>query len=357
MLIIDTIWILAAIILVYLSYLLRMGSAFGWIGLAMAFLPFPLRWLYQGGLRWRTPLDIPVALFVAGAVVGLIVSPDLSLSLGAFQCILVNLLFYYAWVNHPQLATMTRWLMIAGLLCVLVVVLLFRFGTPYISSQPGFAIGGTGTHHGVALCLVITAALFTGIAVFRKGAAVRLVAVAICLSFYIAVFFLTRESWKSLLTWHSISDRLPFWRETASLLSHSPFEGLGLGGWGWAYHGGPVLTHPTHVHNAYLQLYADTGILGILALLSLLIIGGKLAVDIIRSPRSHPWYGFGIGVVLACFLTLLVGVVESAPVGVPLVGQYTYYYIVSPAPWILGGFLVGAHRLICQTDVWHDNTR
>jgi hypothetical protein len=52
-------------------------------------------------------------------------------------------------------------------------------------------------------------------------------------------------------------------------------------------------------------------------------------------------------VLLACVATLLVGIVESAPIGVPLVAANTYYYIISPIPWILMGLLVIAHRLQC----------
>ena len=87
---------------------------------------------------------------------------------------------------------------------------------------------------------------------------------------------------------------------------------------------------------------------GVLAFASSLVIALKLALDIIRSPRKHPWYGFSIGVLLACLATIIVSVVESAPTGVPLVGIDTYYYIVSPVPWLLAGFLVSAHRLISK---------
>jgi hypothetical protein len=90
------------------------------------------------------------------------------------------------------------------------------------------------------------------------------------------------------------------------------------------------------------------GVIGALALLVALVMGLKLSLDIIRSPRSHPWYGFGIGVILACVATLLVAMLESAPMGVPLVGEDTYYYVVSPAVWMLCGLLVMAHRHVTK---------
>lgn len=73
-----------------------------------------------------------------------------------------------------------------------------------------------------------------------------------------------------------------------------------------------------------------------------------MSLDIIRSPRHHPWYRVGIGVILACITTLLVGTLESAPAGVPLVAAETYYYIVSPVPWILCGLPVITHRLVAE---------
>ena len=53
---------------------------------------------------------------------------------------------------------------------------------------------------------------------------------------------------------------------------------------------------------------------------------------------------------MACVVTLLVGIVESAPVGVPLVAEDTYYYLISPVPWILAGLLVAARDLL-KTEV------
>ncbi len=132
-----------------------------------------------------------------------------------------------------------------------------------------------------------------------------------------------------------------------------PLTGLGLGCWALARWettalGTSEINGITHAHNAYLELYSNTGIVGALALLVALAIGLKLSLDIIRSPRTHPWYGFGVGVILACVATLLVAMVEGAPMGVPLVGEHTYYYVVSPIVWTLCGLLVIAHRHITK---------
>ena len=201
--------------------------------------------------------------------------------------------------------------------------------------------------------LAILGAVLFGIGVFDKNSKRRLLAGAIFLSLFVIAVVMTSDALIRLLDFTSIRSRLPIWEKTTTLLGDSPFSGLGLGGWAIAYWGTTVIgtdavAGVTHPHNGYLSLYADTGILGLLALAIAIIVGVKLSLDIIMSPRSHPWHGFGVGVILACLVTLLVAVVESAPVGVPLVAADTYYYVISPIPWILCCLLVIAHRLVTE---------
>ena len=348
---IEPVWAMIAATFVFLSYLLNLGTVLPWIGLGLVFLPFPLRLISQGTLRVGTPFDLSLALLMAGALVGLCISPDHTISLGAFQCMLALSLFYYSWSNYPHPAILLKWLIPPCILGVLVAFLLALFDLPHLSSQPNFVLGGTGTHHGLAVSLIIVIAILAGITAFGRTTRVRLLVAAICLLFFITALVLTHESLKSLITGESIRGRTPIWHDTIDMLKDSPLSGLGLGCWAFTYmnhYGNTDFTAGiTHAHNAYLELYSNTGFLGALALLVSLIIAGKLGLDIIRSPRNGPWYGFGIGVLLAWAATLLVGIVESAPIGVPLVAANTYYYIISPIPWMLMALLVIAHRLQC----------
>jgi hypothetical protein len=342
-----------ATLFVFLSYLLNIGPAFPWIGLAMACLPLPLRLLRGRILRLRTPFDIPIVLLVIGAFVGLCTSADRTISLGAFQCILAISLFYYSWVDSPHQATLMKVVFTVVPVAFLIVFLIFKLDLPHLARQPNFEIGGSGTHHGLAMYLSIVAAGLLGIAAFGQGRKTRVFAAVIFLSFLAITLNMTWQSLISLFEGESISGRTPIWEKTVDLLGDSPFTGLGLGCWALARWGTTVLGTDqvngiTHAHNAYLELYANTGIVGVLALLIALGIGVKLSLDIIRSQRTHPWYGFGVGVILACVTTLLVAVVESAPMGVPLVAAETYYYVVSPIAWILCGLLVIAHRLVTK---------
>jgi hypothetical protein len=342
----EPLWTGTAVAFVFISYLLNIGPAYPWIGLGVASLTFPLRLINRSASRLATPFDLPLALLMIAALLGLLTSPNQTISLGAFQCMLAMSLLYYSWVNYIKISTLMKCVLLLAPLAFLIVLLLALFNLPSPSTQPNFVFGGIGTHHGLALALVIVVAILIGMAVFGHHTATRLLAGIICLSFLVIVLIVTWESLKSLLTWESISGRLPIWGDTIDMIKNSPLSGLGLGCWALVYHGSATLTSEiTHAHNAYLELYSNTGILGAIALVLFLGMGLKLAFDIIKSPRNNPWYGFGIGVVLACVATLMVGIVESAPTGVPLVASDTYYYLISPIPWILAGLLVIAKNL------------
>jgi hypothetical protein len=342
---IEPLWVGVAGALVFFSNLLQWGAYLSWVALAIAALPLLIRWIRRGALHLKTPFDLPIALFLVAAVVGLAVSPRETISLGAFQCILAVSMFYYSWVNHPQLASWARWSIPAGFLAVLGYALSVAVESSGSSGEAGSA---DCTYHGLALCLLIIAVICVGIVAFGRGARTRVAAALTCLFLFVAVFLLVGDSLPRLFSWESVDGRLPRWGTTVDMLGDSPFSGLGLGCWAFAYHGSEVIAHPTHVHNAYLELCANTGLLGVGAFTLSLAIGLRLALDIIKCPRSHPWRGFGVGVVLACLATLLVGVLESAPVGVPRVVTDDYRYIISPIPWILGGLLVTAHRLLSR---------
>jgi O-antigen ligase len=345
-----------AALLVYLSYLLGWSPVLCWIGIVLACLPLPLRAARNGFRAIRTPFDLPIFLFLASAIIGFSVSPDKAraISLGALQCILAVTLFYYSWANSSRFANVIKRVIISLGLIFLVVCILYVIVVSVIKGQPDLDILGSGTHHGFAMYLAIEGAILLGIAAFDRSRRTRLLTFALFVIFLVIVVVWTRDSLNSLVGGVSVSGRWHIWEKTVELLSDSPFTGLGLGCWAWARWGTTALGTVdtlgiTHTHNAYLELYSNTGIVGALALLVALGIGLKLSLDIIRSPRSHPWYGFGVGVILACIATLLVAVLESAPMGVPLVGEQTYYYVVSPISWTLCGLLVIVHRHITKS--------
>lgn len=350
---IEPLWGLAATAFVFLAYLLNASPMLPWVGIALAYAPFLVRLVRRRYPIRGTPFDIPMALLMIGAVIGCYTSPNRAISLGALQCMLATCLFYYSLVNYKHQASLTKWLVILTPVAFLIVLVLFIFDLPGVSTQPNLVIGGSGTHHGLAMYLAILAAVLLGIGLFTRDTKSRLLAAGVLLLSATIVIVMTSQSLTRLFELTSIRGRWPLWENTAALLRDSPLAGLGLGCWAIAYYGTPILDYDvvhgmTHAHNAYLELYANTGILGILAFITVVAVGAKLSLDIIRSPRHHPWYGYGVGMILACVTTLLVGTLESAPAGVPLVAADTYYYIISPIPWILCGLLVIAHRLVAE---------
>jgi hypothetical protein len=345
----EPLWTGAAVASVFVCHLLGLGPSYPWIGLGVVSLTVPLHFINRTASRLPTRLDLPLAVLMIGALIGLLTSPNRTISLGAFQCMLALSLLYYSWVNYFRLSSLMKCIILLAPAAMLVCLLLAVFNLPSPSTQPNFDFGGVGTHHGLALALVILITVLAGIAVFSAQPRTKLIAGIACLSFITITLVLTWDSLQSLLAWDSITGRLPIWGDTLDMLADAPLAGLGLGCWALTYHGTAVITSEiTHAHNAYLELYSNAGILGAIAFVFFLAIGIKLAWGLIRSPRDNPWYGFGVGVVLACVATLLVGVVESAPTGVPLVASDTYYYLISPVPWILAGLLVIARKL--QTD-------
>jgi len=67
--------------------------------------------------------------------------------------------------------------------------------------------------------------------------------------------------------------RIERWQTTVAVLKDHPLTGLGLGGWWSRLSAYDMSGRP---HNAYLQLYSDTGAIGIIALVVATIISVKL---------------------------------------------------------------------------------
>ncbi len=105
--------------------------------------------------------------------------------------------------------------------------------------------------------------------------------------------------------------RMAIWQAAWDMFQANPWLGAGPGNFDLAYPafalpGWPVL--PGHAHNFYLNLLAETGVLGLAAYLGLLIflIGKSLKGHWQRRASPDPgWYGTALaGVGLAAFLTV-----------------------------------------------------
>jgi hypothetical protein len=334
----QVVWVAFAVVLVYVSVVLDI-KACAWVGLAIAFASFPLRLMREGHLSQRTPFDIPLIILFAGVIVGVSVSDHLAVSLGALQTFLAMSALYYAIINHRRYVDLIKWglgIVVLGTVIGTVIILPLDLSSAYHFNL-----------YYLGIWLAIVAAIAIGIAIFSRGVLIRTISALLCSAFLgLTIFFLyDYGGLQRVFSLSSIVSRMPMWQSTLDFMSGSTvFTGLGLGCWYFS----PVSTYE-HLHNAYIGLYVHTGVLGIVALIVAVGIGAKLAVDIVcYSPRKHPYYGFGIGVLLAILVAALAGTLEITPFAIPGMGSVPPFYLLSPIPWLLAAALVMAHRLLRQ---------
>jgi hypothetical protein len=113
-------------------------------------------------------------------IVGVVVSQDVWLSIGALQSFLAITAFYYSMANYRAPALMLKIGLPMGAVGVLIPLILASGDTEVIQQLPhGLGIGG-----------LIIAAIFFGIAISRQRLALRAVSGLLCSFFTAAVKFL-----------------------------------------------------------------------------------------------------------------------------------------------------------------------
>jgi len=75
------------------------------------------------------------------------------------------------------------------------------------------------------------------------------------------------QLWEGTMTPGSGGKRLPLYQSALQAMSERPFFGLGVGGWSVYYYGRDQVDDP---HNLFLQVGAEQGVVGLIALLALL---------------------------------------------------------------------------------------
>lgn len=328
----EPFWVSAAAAFVYLSVISDWACFTPWLCLAFAFIPFLLRLVRYGHLSRLTPFDIPILVLLGGMIVGVVVSKESEISLEAFQTFLAATAFYYCMVNFSK----PSWLLKVGLsLAAVGGAIAMAYAATWYSSD-------TQVPHGLGIALVVIGVIALGIAVFSRGLILRSVSVLFGLALLGLAIYFTNESVHRLITLDSIESRMRLWLDVITPIEGSSlWAGLGLGCWSLTD------TAPYgHVHNAYLELYINTGAIGVVGFIGFLAAGNKLAFDIIYSGRDSLYYGFGIGVILAILAVLAISFVESAAFGFGAFYGDSYHYILTPIPFILAGSLGLARRLL-----------
>ncbi|MBN1644256.1 MAG: O-antigen ligase family protein [Dehalococcoidales bacterium] len=378
-------------------FAVMLGNPPLWLAVLIAVLPFLVFFVLTDRLSKRTPFDIPIAIFFIGTIVGYLVSSDKSISANALYTTLACILLYYGLVNN-YLSGRVYWLVMTGLGGVVVLgltiwyftmddgrVLFFnRWLFDLTSGLP--AIGGpvqTINWNPVGVFLGVVTILPVAVALFAHGLLRRIMlAVGIILLLLVALTasgsgFLTvicgvivilalrwrmtlgltipslgaliafvalnysRFAWPEyVFSVPSFLDRVDIWGKTLLMLKESPFTGLGLGQWLRVFpeQYGIRYENYANAHNSYLQLYADTGILGVIALVVAGIILVKMYLRVRKADRKMPWYGIFIGTVGGVVAGAVGSIFEVMTTG----GFETsrYYYIVIPFLWVWAALLV-----------------
>jgi len=157
----------------------------------------------------------------------------------------------------------------------------------------------------ISLALILTGSLgailslFLGLIIYMnlKGGPRKRTAFAFSgLLIAIGLIFVTRSITLKTHTAPGFSAlmRLDYWRETLKIIWHVPLTGLGLGNFN--------LAQARYAHNSYLQIWAEMGILGILAYLLLVFRSLKSGFNKLKLGEEKN-YTITLITVIAIFLT------------------------------------------------------
>jgi O-antigen ligase len=144
--------------------------------------------------------------------------------------------------------------------------------------------------------------------------------------------------------------RMHFWENTLNLLTDHPFTGVGLGAWFELYPAYGGFPHVTP-YNTYLQIYADTGLLGAAAIICAVIVFGYILRRILHSSAQSNWYGIAIGA-MGCILAGAVNGLFELNTSVYVVEEgAVLYYIALPYLWLWASLVVVAYHRLRQHPV------
>jgi O-antigen ligase len=361
-----------------------------------------VRWLGQGYLTRRTPLDVPILLFLLSALAGFGPSYDLTLSLPLFLMIVGGVALYYLLFDNCTTEQSRRILSAGSLLLGLAV-------SAYFIIQPGHPVTGRifpeawafRLHpNSVATSLEGLIPLALAMAIGERRPRLR-VLYGFCVATFASALLMTasRGAWVALalcgIIWlctrfhrmgmvfaaimpisvlvlgvylifnrdaslNSIPivgttlvplfarpDRLEVYRNSLYLIRDFPFTGIGLGGvFAMVYSRYALLVRVpflTYSHNLFLEILLGQGLLGILSFLSLIaafyLFVGRVLSHLSKMGKRAPSAVFQ-GCWLGVTATLIHGLFDAR--------QYTDSWTL-PVLFTLLGLAVGTGLGIVQT--------
>ena len=374
------------------------GAPALWIAWAIAISPVLVRLVVTRTISRRTPLDVPIIISIVAALIGAWRGPDTQMAWTGLNTFLACVLLYFGIVNnaHAPKSYWVLWCSFITLVVLFLTISIFRGGAArYVvfnlwayrlaaNIHWPFAIPGSLNVTG-DVCAIILPGLVS-VALFRQKPLLRWAAAA-AVVFFVFLMFISGSgggwivvtaalmllllrynekvfgatatilvgvivllvsfrstAWESSV-FHAanVTGRFEVWKGTIIAMMHYPtwILGFGLGGW-WSKVPPDVLIG-VNPHNAYLQLYSDTGIVGLVVLVIGLIMISRLIWDIWRADRSSGVFGVALGVAMGLMAFGLHALVEVNTNLMVTLGARTIYFAI-PLIWIWLAFLVVAHR-------------
>jgi O-antigen ligase len=373
-----------------------------WVGLGMMAFLWLFRWLSQGYLTRRTPLDVPILLFLLSAFAGLWPSYDLALSLPLFLMIVGGVALYYLLVNNCTTEHSRRILSAGSLLLGLAVSVYFIIQHGYPVTGRIFPEAWTFRFHpnSVATFLEGMVPLALAMAICERRPWLR-VFYGFCAATFASALLMTASqgAWVALalcgIIWlctrfHRIGmvfaaiipisvvvpgaylvfnndaslnsipivgttlvslfarpDRLEVYRNSLYLIQDFLFTGIGLGNvFAMVYSRYALLIQVpflSYSHNLFLEIWLDQGVLGVLSFLSL-IAAFYLFVRRVPSHLSRIEERAPSAVFQGCWL----GVTATLIHGLFDARQYADSWTL-PVFFVLLGLAVGTGLSIVQT--------
>lgn len=384
-------------VLIYISILT--GDPPLWLSWLIAIIPVAIRFWRTGRLGKRTPFDIPILIFTFGLIIGFIVSPDKPISWQGLNTYLASILMYYGLVGNTY-AKENYWKTVGGLMCLIIVALTiytifngnnrYYFFNEWLNIQPQLAseikvVRSSYNTPGAALGIAIP--FFFAMAIFLRRSRLRYIIIGILVVFSFFLFLIGSGGgwlaafvgsvfvlaiWKlwtlsfslpvlGFATWvtisslsktsslaktwiakmfpvSSVTSRFQYWGETINLLHGHVLTGVGIGVWFELYpHGKWPVINP---HNNYLQVFSDTGLFGIIAMLGAAVAFVYICYAILRSSTKNKHNGIAIGII-GSILAGMVNAFHEVNTSAAIVsGKSITNYIAIPYIWFLAAFLV-----------------
>jgi O-antigen ligase len=322
-------------------------------------------WRGKRPIEWRSPFTWPAALFLVAGAIGVIVSPEHVKGLGLYRAYLVEPIAFFfvlghvahsAWRAKLILGGLAAGGSVAGIANAVVVLSAIKNHTLNVGLPPPVVIYNTSNAValylvpliGVAACLFLydgeryvrpASAIFLAVALgatflsLSRGGMLALAVMALVLAivnryrWYLVPAVLvvgvaltrapaiaTRLAQEFNLSDpnNTVVSRLNLWDVTLRMLRDHPIFGTGLFGFARSiqpYRGGVYEENLIYPHNIVLNMWTETGLLGVASFLWLLVQAFRVSW---RGWTSGPagWRAIQLGIVLAMVAIIVHGLVD-----------------------------------------------